>query len=166
MLFLVWPWVICLLSLCFCFHRPRKDEENDTFLVCCDGSFFFCDVGAWHRLVSFSLSSVKTVCWQEAIGALQRRIQNFQLLLLNFTYLGYMSDGLRFKTLEYFWSDNPITWEDSPPRIHMQYGRRDTGNHFRPHVTEHLEKLNLQILACGWNHSAIYCELHSNEEER
>lgn len=138
-----------LAFLVLLFHHPRKDGENDTFLICCDGSFFFCDVGAWHRLISFSLSSVKTVCWQEAVNALQKRIQHFQLLLLNFMYLGYMSHELTFKNLECFWSDNTIFWADSPPRIHIQYWRRDNVNQFYLHVTEHVEELNLHILACG-----------------
>lgn len=138
-----------LAFLVFLFHHPRKDGENDIFLICCDSSFFFCDVGAWHRLVSFSLSSVKTACWQEAVSALQKRIQHFRLLLLNYMYLGYMSHEHRFKNLECFWSDNTIFWEDSPPGIHIQYGRGDGVNQFYPHMTEHLEELNLRILAWG-----------------
>lgn len=28
------------------FYYSRKDEENDTFLVCCDCLFLLCDIGA------------------------------------------------------------------------------------------------------------------------
>lgn len=131
------------------FHHPRKDGKNYIFLICCDGSFFFCNVGAWSRLISCSLGSVKTVCWQEAGSALQKRIQHFQLLLLNFMCLGYMSHELRFKNLECIWSDNTVSWEDSPPRIHVRYGRRDSVNQFCPDVIEHLEEPNVQVLARG-----------------
>lgn len=37
-----------LASLVLLFHHPRKGGENDTFLICCDGSFLFCRAGAWH----------------------------------------------------------------------------------------------------------------------
>lgn len=56
-------WLAFLVLL---FHHPRKGGENDTCLVCYGDSFFFWDAGAWCRLVSFSVCSVKTVCWQEA----------------------------------------------------------------------------------------------------
>lgn len=35
-----------LASLVLLFHHPRKGGENDTFLICCDGSFLFCRAGA------------------------------------------------------------------------------------------------------------------------
>lgn len=88
-----------LAFLVLLFHRPGEDGENDTFLICCDGSFFFCVVGA--RLVSFSLSSIETGCQLEAAGALQKRTQHFQLLYV--MDLGYMSHELTFKNLGLEW---------------------------------------------------------------
>lgn len=35
-----------LAFLVLLFYHPRKGGESDTFLICCDGSFFSCDVGA------------------------------------------------------------------------------------------------------------------------
>lgn len=136
-------WSDLLAFLVLLFHHPRKDGENDTFLTCCDGSFFFCDAGAWHRLVSFSLSLVKAVCWQEVLC---RRESNVSSRCCWISWvLGVCHMNLHWKS----WSVNSIFWEDAPPGKPIRYGRRDSAAQFCPHVTEQLKELNLQIFGMG-----------------
>lgn len=117
-------WSDLLAFLVLLFHHPGKDGENDTFLTRCDGSFCFCDVGAWHRLVSFSLSLVKAVCWQEMLCRKESDVSSCCC------WISWILDvccmNLHWKS----WSVNTISWEDAPPGKHLQYGRRDSATQF------------------------------------
>lgn len=100
------------------FYHPRKDGENDTFLVCYDCLFLLCNVGAWHWLESFLLGSVKAVCWQEV-----RAIRNssWKCWILNFwisCVLGICHINLdsNAKCSGVSFGD-AVPWEEPPPQV-------------------------------------------------
>lgn len=98
------------------------------------------------------MGSAQPICWQEN--------PHFQLLVLNFVQLGYVSQEFT-KNWGVFEVVLLYSGKIHLPKLPIQ--DRGNGNQLCLHMIEHLEELNLQILTVGKTSVLCIGELYWDE---